>query len=132
MSNVSYIKIFNQIVDEFFNELIEMFPDETKIKVHYNLFQTMCKTNAKKPCNDFMIGSIPYLEKIAMKDENFFLSQDKPSLLSSMNIEKLWGSGISENTKNAIWNYIKSFFVIGIKIIEMPQETLPLINFIIN
>jgi len=130
--SVSYVKIFNQVVDDFFNELMETFPEETKIKVHYNLFQTICKSNVKKPCNDFMIGSIPYLEKIAMRDENFFLSPDKPNLLSSMNIEKLWASGISDNTKNAIWNYIKSFFVIGIKIVEMPSETLPLITFITN
>jgi len=129
--SVSYVKIFNQVVDEFFNELMELFPEETKIKVHYNLFQTMCKTNIKKPCNDFMIGSISYLEKIAMKDEDFFLSEDKPSLLSSMNIEKLWPI-ISENSKTAIWNYIKSFFTIGIKIIDMPLETIPLINYIIG
>jgi hypothetical protein len=119
------------VVDDFFNELMELFPEETKIKVHYNLFQTMCKTNIKKPCTDFMLGSIAYLEQIAMRDENFFLSDDKPSLLSSMNIEKLWPI-ISENSKTAIWNYIKSFFTIGIKIIEMPVETVPLINYIIG
>ena len=132
MSGVSYVKIFNQLIDEFFNELINIFPEETKIKVHHTLFQTLSKTNAKKPCNDFMIGCIPYLEKIAMRDENFFMSNDKPSLLSSMNIEKLWTPELSENTKNAIWKYIKSFFVVGIKIVEMPSETMSLINFIIN
>jgi hypothetical protein len=79
-----------------------------------------------------MLGSIPYLEKIAMRDENFFTGNDKPSLLSSMNIEKLWTPELSENTKNAIWKYIKTFFTIGIKITEMPPETIQLIHFIIN
>jgi hypothetical protein len=130
--SISYVKVFNQVVDEFFNELMETFPEETKIKVHYNLFQTICKTNIRKPCNDFMLGSIPYLEKIAMKDEDFFKSPDKPSLLSSMNIEKHWTPELSETTKNAIWKYIKSFFVIGVNVIDMPPETMPLINFIIN
>ena len=130
--SISYVKVFNQVVDEFFNELMEIFPEETKIRVHYNLFQTICKTNIRKPCNDFMIGSIPYLEKIAMKDEEFFTSPNKPTLLSSMNIEKLWTPELSENTKNAIWKYIKSFFIIGVKVIDMPPETLPLINYIIN
>ena len=130
--SISYVKVFNQVVDEFFNELMETFPEETKIKVHYNLFQTICKTNIRKPCNDFMIGSIPYLEKIAMKDEDFFKSPNKPSLLSSMNIEKHWTPELSEITKNAIWKYIKSFFVIGVNVIDMPPETMPLINFIIN
>jgi hypothetical protein len=33
--------IFNQIIDEFFIELIDIFPEETKIKVQYTLFQTL-------------------------------------------------------------------------------------------
>jgi len=132
MGSIEYVKTFNQIMDEFFNELIEIFPEEPKIKVQYNLFQTLCKTNIRKPCNEFMLGSIPYLEKIAMKDEDFFISPEQPKLLKSMNISKLWSSDISDNTKDAIWRYIKSFFIIGIKVVQMPPESLPLINYIIN
>jgi hypothetical protein len=130
--SVSYVKIFNQVVDEFFKELIEIFPEENKIKVQYNLFQTLSATNAKKPCNDFMINSLPYLEKIAMRDEDFFKSPNKPNLLNSLNIEKLWNDTLSINTKNAIWRYIQSFFTIGVKIIPVPPETMPLITYIIN
>jgi len=132
MGSIEYVKTFNQIMDEFFNELIEIFPEEPKIKVQYNLFQTLCKTNIRKPCNEFMLGSIPYLEKIAMKDEDFFISPEQPKLLKSMNISKLWSSDISDNTKDAIWRYIKSFFIIGIKVVQMPPESLPLINYIIS
>jgi hypothetical protein len=130
--SIEYVKVFNQVMDEFFNELIETFPEESKIKVNYNLFQTLAKSNIRKPCSDFMIGSIPYLEKIAMRDEEFFTGNEKPSLLSSMNIEKLWTPDLSENTKNAIWKYIKTFFTIGVKIVQMPPETSGLIDFIIN
>jgi len=132
MGSIEYVKTFNQIMDEFFNELIETFPEEPKIKVQYNLFQTLCKTNIRKPCNEFMLGSVPYLEKIAMKDEDFFVSPEQPKLLKSMNISKLWSSDISDNTKDAIWRYIKSFFIIGIKVVQMPPESLALINYIIN
>ena len=132
MGSVSYVKIFNQLMDEFFRELIESFPEETKIKVHYHLFQTLCSTNIKKPCVDFMTGSVPYLEKICMKDEDFFTSDDKPQLLTSMNIQNIWTPDLSEVTKNAIWNYIKSFFTIGINIVQMPKEKMDLINYIIN
>ena len=132
MGSIEYIKTFNQVMDEFFNELIEIFPEEPKIKVQYNLFQTLCKTNIRKPCNEFMLGSVPYLEKIAMKDEDFFVSPEQPKLLKSMNISKLWSSDISDNTKDAIWRYIKSFFIIGIKVVQMPPESLALINYIIS
>ena len=125
-------KLFNKTVDEFFTELIEIFPEETKIKVQYDLFQTLCKTNIRKPCTDFMIGSVKYLEKIAMRDEEFFIGEDKPGLLRSMNWDKIWTPDLSDNTKTAIWNYIRSFFTIGIKVVEMPPETHELIAYIIT
>lgn len=130
--SVSYIKIFNQVVDEFFNELIEIFPEEKKIKVQYTLFQTIIKANAKKPCMDFMTRSIPYLEKVAMRDEEFFIGDDKPQLLEALNIKKLWTSDLSPVTKQAIWRYIQSFFTVGMKVVEMPIETHDIINYIIN
>ena len=66
-----------------------------------------------------------------MKDEEFFKGSDN-FFLNRIGFDKIWTPDLSENTKNAIWNYIKSFFTIGIKIIEMPPETLPLIEYIIN
>ena len=132
MAHISYTKMFNQVVDEFFRELIEIFPEEQKIKVQYNLFQTLTATNVRKACNDFMTGSVYYLEKICMKDEEFFTGPEKPAFLNSMGFENIWTPALSEVTKNAIWNYIKSFFTIGIRVVQMPQDSLPLIDYIIN
>jgi hypothetical protein len=129
--SISYIKMFNQVIDEFFIELIDIFPNEPKIKSKHLLIQTMFKTNVKKVCNDFMYGSIKYLEKIAMRDETFFSGPDKPSLLDQLNFDVLWVD-MSTNTKEVIWKYIKTFFMIGVKIIEMPPETHGLVNYIIN
>ena len=122
--NISYVKIFNQVVDEFYNELIEIFPEEVKIKVQYTLFQTIIKVNSKKPCTEFMTKSIPFLEKIAMRDEQ--LVNNFPFL------ENIWTSDLSNATKNAIWRYIQSLFTIGFKIIEMTIETHDIINYIIK
>ena len=132
MEYISYVKIFNQTVDDFFQELIDIFPEETKIRVQYSLFQTLISANAKQPCIKFMNGSVKYLEKIAMRDETFFKSDDKPGIFKSINIENLWTDDLSINTKNAIWNYIQSFFTIGIKVIEMPSETHSIIQYIID
>ena len=129
---MSYIKVFNDLVDEFFCDLILVFPEESGIKVCYSLFQTICKVNAKKTSIDFMMNSIPYLEKVCMKDETFFTNSKEIKLFDKLNLSKLWTPELSQTTKNAIWKYIKSFYAVGIKIVEMPPETLPLINFIIN
>ena len=123
--------MFNQTIGEFFNDLMEMFPDETCIKINYTLFQSLCKTNAKKPCSDFILNSLPHLEQIALRDDTLFTSNNKLPFLSKINFEKLWLL-LSDNNKTIIWKYIQSFFAIGINIIEVPPESLPLIDYIIK
>ena len=115
MEYISYVKIFNQIVDEFFLELIDIFPEETKIKVQYTLFQTLIKVNAKQPCIKFMTKCIPYLEKIATRDENFFKSENMPGILQSINIEKLWTDDLSPVTKMLFGDIYSLFLQLVLK-----------------
>jgi hypothetical protein len=128
---VSYPKLFNQVVDEFFNELMELYPKNNNVKVKYNLFLTISAVNIKKPAIDFMNRVVPYLEQIAMRDEEFFLGENSPDIIKA-NIKSIWTPDISETTKNAIWKYIKSFITIGNFIVEMPHETQNVINYIIH
>ena len=134
MENKINFRIFNQVVDEFFREMIEIFPEESKIKVNYSWFQTVYKPTSKKPCREFMAGAFEYIEKIAMKDELLFTGsgKDKPYMIDKMNIPKLWNSGISENTKECIWKYIKTLIKIGASVVEIPPEKCDLVNYIIN
>ena len=127
---MSYLKMFNKVVDEFLIELMEFFPENNKIKVQYSLFQTLVKSNARKVPNDFMINSIPYLEKICMKDITFFQGSDN-FFLTRIGFETIWPE-LSENTKEKIWIYLKTLFSIGSQIIELPQETIPFIEYIKN
>ena len=128
---MSYIKKFNEIVDEFFCELIEIFPEEKRIKVEYSLFKVLQISNSKKCCNDFMLNCQPHLEKIYNKDITFFTGIDKPPFFNKFNIEKHIPT-LSSTTKEAIWNYIYTFIGIGINIIPMPQESLIIINLILK
>jgi hypothetical protein len=132
MSNIQLVKIFNQVMDEFFTELQRMFPEDNKIRTTHDMFKTICKMNIRKPCNEFITGSYPYLEKIAMKDEDFFLSDKKPDLLNKLNMDKIWIQ-MSDNSKDAVWKYIKSFFNIGIQVVDnIPEQQLQIINYIIQ
>jgi len=130
--NVSYVKIFNEVLNEFFTELMEIFPENKSINVTYSLFQTIIKVNVKKPCHEFMSKIIPFLEKIAMKDEDIIIGTDRPEILNKLNINQGDLDILSDKTKQALWKYIKTFIAIGSKVIEMPQETHQLINYIIK
>ncbi len=129
---IRYIRIFNETVGNFFQELMEIFPEEPRIESSYNTFKALCKINIRKPCENFMISIIPFLEKIAMRDESFFIGENMPEFLKSINFKNIWTPDLSINTKNAIWKYIQSFIIMGNHAIALPPETEGLINYIIN
>ena len=120
-SNISYIKLFNGTVDEFFNELIEIFPNSAKIKLSQSLFQTVCSVNIKKACIDFMTRIFPFLEQVIMKDSNYLYNMEsKPRIFEQLSI--LWTPDLPESIQYSIWKYIYSLVAIGSKVIEVPPE----------
>ena len=130
--SVSYVKIFNEVLNEFFTELMEIFPENKSINVTHTFFQTLIKVNVKKPCEKFMDKLTPYLERIAMRDENILTGDDRPNILNRLNLNQTDLDKLSDKTKQALWKYIITFIAIGSKVIEMPQETHQIINYIIK
>ena len=47
--------------------------------------------------------------------------------MKGVNLEKHWGSA-SENTKNAIWQYIQTLYMLGTTISSIPEDTLSMIE----
>jgi hypothetical protein len=67
------------------------------------------------------------------KDEAFFLgAADDIEILSSLNMKKHWTSELSENTKNAIWQYVQTLYILGTTITSIPAETLSMIEDVAN
>jgi hypothetical protein len=80
-----------------------------------------------------MLGCSKYSEKIMSKDPRLFDLLDEPeSVLAELNISKLWKSGISDGTKDAIWQYIQTLYILGTTITSIPQDTLDMIEDVAN
>jgi maleate cis-trans isomerase len=72
-----------------------------------------------------MAGVTPYADKISQKDESFFLeSMQEIDYLKDLNIKDHWSDKLSVNTKNAIWQYLQTLYMLGVTITSIPQETL--------
>jgi hypothetical protein len=119
-------------MDQFLLELMEIFPENNSIKTRYVMFKTLVTVNPEKLPNEFMVRIIPYLGKIAARDNNVFIGDDAPDIINKLNINKYLFLTLSENNKNALWQYLKSFIQVGSKVVEMPQETQKIINYIIT
>jgi hypothetical protein len=114
------LSTFITMMDQFLVELQETFPEETKIKVYYNSFELMKSNNPRKVLDTFMTKVSPYASMITSKDEKLFASG--VDILGDLDISKLWNSGISENTKNAIWAHLNTLYLFGTTLNVIPDN----------
>ena len=70
----------------------------------------------------------PYADKISSKDDTFFIEESKNlDFMKGVNLKDNWES-CSENTKNAIWQYFQTLYMLGTTIKSIPEETLSMIE----
>ena len=121
------IQAFISVMDEFLKELTKTFPEEKRIKVYYNSFKTMKKVNSRQILEQFMAKASQHSDKIVNRDESYFLNAED-EFLKELNIGQWWTEDLSQNTKNAIWQYMNTLFVLGTTISSIPQDLLKTIE----
>jgi hypothetical protein len=127
MSTKEILK-FNSLLEELLEKLITKFQND-KLKSYRRFFLMMKNVQPKMPANLFMSGCINYRNEIKSRDENFFITssdiKEKSKYFGNFTedcgIESYW-SELSIQTKNAIWDYIQTLFVLGEIIINKNQE----------
>jgi hypothetical protein len=122
------VSAFNEMMGQFLMELYKTFPEEKGLKKCISAFELMKDTNPKLVVDGFMSGVTPYADKISSKDETFFINESKNlDFMKDVNLEKHW-SLCSENTKNAIWQYVQTLYMLGTTIKSIPEDTLSMIE----
>jgi hypothetical protein len=122
------VSAFNDMMGQFIAELHRAFPTEKGIKKFMTSFELLRDANGRK-CVEAYMGSIgPYSTKISNKDETF-ITEDLPSIefMKDLNIKDLWGSA-SAKTKDAIWQYMQTLYMLGTAISAVPEGTLSVIE----
>lgn len=115
---------FNNILNEFICKMAKTFPNESKIKVYYRMFEVAKRYNPHVPLRIFMGGCMDFEEQIKTRDSEFFLERDTfmkkcvnyTSFSDDLGIKKYW-EGLNDNTKDNIWDYIQTLYVLGEKYI---------------
>ena len=120
------VTAFNDMMDQFLSELVLTFPEEPAIKKQHTSFELLRKTNPRKCVETFMEDAAQYSQRIMAKDESLLLNGEIESL-SKYNIQKHWPA-CSENTKNVIWQYVTTLYMLGTTITALPADTLSMIE----
>jgi hypothetical protein len=54
--------------------------------------------------------------------------KESVEFLKEINIKKHWTADLSENTKDAIWQYLQTLYILGTTITMIPPEALDMIE----
>jgi hypothetical protein len=107
------VKAFDDMMGQFLGELTGTFSDEPP------------KTGVD--CPTFMKQIAPWIPRMTARDEAFF-SEDN-EFIKSVNLHIIWKrEDCTENTKQAIWQYLQSLYMIGTTMSMFPPETLSAIE----
>jgi hypothetical protein len=107
------VKAFDEMMNQFIGEITQVFPDEpSKTPVDLNTFMKQISS---------------WVPKMTARDDEFF-SEDN-EFAKSMGLHIIWKrADCTENTKQAIWQYLQSLYMIGTTLSMFPPETLSAIE----
>ena len=116
------------MMGQFLMELHKTFPEEKGLKKYIAAFELMRSANGKMIVDGFMENVAPHVDKINSKDESFFLEHaENIEFLKDINLKNCWPKA-STGTKDAIWQYLQTLYMLGTTITAIPQETLSVIE----
>lgn len=117
---------FNDMMQQFLEELVQTFPEEPAMKKYRNAFEMLRSANSRACMENFMQNVAPYSKQIMSKDASFFLKN--PDVFKDFNLASIWTDELSDNTKNAIWQYLQTLYILGNTIMALPENTLSMIE----
>ncbi len=125
---MSSVNAFNDMMGQFLAELHKTFPEEKGIKKCMSGFEIMRTSNPRLVVDGFMASVTPFAGQISSKDDAFFLNEAKNlDFLKDVKIEEKWAS-ISSQTKEAVWQYVQTLYMLGTTISSIPADTLSMIE----
>lgn len=118
---MSTVQAFNTMMKNFLEELADVFPEETQIKAFLDGFDALVTLTPRGPMEMFVDAVAPHSSLAMAKDPELF---EKLNFPGGIDFRTLWASDISDNTREAIWQYINLLFLLGTTVRSLPTEML--------
>jgi hypothetical protein len=124
------INAFNTLLKNFLEELAATFPEESRIDTAVAAFDTVVAVSPRKTLDIFMQAMSPHADLLMAKNNALF---SQPIDLGGLDITKIWAKeDVSQATRDAIWQYLHTLFVLGTTVSSLPQSLLTTIESIAN
>lgn len=138
-NSTTIIQEFNKTLEEFINKMIIQFPQETKLKSYYSAYKVTKMYDKTMPIKIFMGGCLQFSGQIKSRDTEFFAKrkgfidklQKASSFSDDIGLVNYW-ENLSDSSKNAIWDYVQTLFVMGEMYINKDTSIIQKINSVYN
>lgn len=123
---MDHLKKFNKTFNEFIDDIILIFPNDSELRMYKKLISTALTFNSRLIINIFIDSVVlKYGTQLLEKDESFFLNNDYSDLIDSsqteynaliQKIKEYWVIMNDEN-KDIIWKYFRVLILLSKKIV---------------
>ena len=118
--DVQILTKFHKSLVGFFDELIEMFPDEQEFILLRILIKDQIPSTQIMSYFEYAVNSSIIMTSIEKRDDKFFLENLLFSKINKSDVfKKLWMEKLAEDDKKVIWKWIDSFVYLGDKYIKI-------------
>ena len=113
---MSQVGNFNTTLQEFLEDLTQTFPEHMGIAKQKLKFEVGIRANCRLALDKIMPTLIQYSGMISQRNEDVICKVN--GAFPDIDFVELWSSGISDNTKKTIWDYINTLLILGTQAIS--------------
>ena len=125
----TYIEKFNFYLKTFLQELITIFPEnKDSFTQNYSLVLETDNVNSDEYVKEYMFGVSPYHSDISQKNNKLFLGDNELKFLRDTDFRNLWTKDLSDSTRENIWKYLQTLYVLGKKIVPEEDDVNQMLN----
>ena len=108
------VDTFNELLLQFVDELAHTFPENTIVKTYRNTVSMLIKKDPGVCLETFIKNVKPHEDLIRNQDERIFEELSRSyGILKTLDLESMWKSELSDNSRSAIWQYVQGLYVLG-------------------
>ena len=115
-----------KLLKSFVLDIVKVFPEyEKRLSKSYSKI-----LNEEEDCNDILSEFFENVEEISkgLSENDFTIFDKDPIILNNVSFKLIWGSNISNETRNNIWRYLQTFCVYNINSKQGKEDVEDVLN----
>lgn len=119
----TYNEKFNFYLGTFLKELLTIFPEHKELlEKNYSEVLENENLSSDKYVKEYMLVVSPYHTDISQKNNKLFLGDTELKFLKDLDFRELWTKDLSETTRENVWKYLQTLYVLGRNIVTNDED----------